>query len=272
MATVSRIISYIIPLVLLVLVGVIFLSEAGAWGDLKEAVLSIGEVLNDFLPKFSIGLEEQKAEVAIPDEHQQSIVKLTETISSMLGPGKENCFANYGSFPDLGEGGTSLAFESKSDHTALTVYGGAGGKQIITGLYKEIPSMKPCVIAGTFGESDRFFEHFLIGGKLEHPYYRAVNFLTIYYTSGAGIDGNHIYVADFGSEPVNDEGDNLEDGGWLFTPDGEHICFFPTDKSGLVFETSDDGMASAIFLEKRVVSKERTIRYRINIGELKLCS
>ena len=84
MATVSRIISYIIPLVLLVLVGVIFLSDTGAWGDMKEAVLSVGDVLSDFLPKFSIGLEEQKAEVSIPDEHQQKIIKLTETISSML--------------------------------------------------------------------------------------------------------------------------------------------------------------------------------------------
>ncbi len=270
MATVSRIISYIIPLVLLVLVGVIFLSEAGAWGDMKEAVLSVGDVLSDFLPKFSIGLEEQKAEVSIPDEHQQKIIKLTETISSMLGQGKENCFASYDSFPDLGEEGTSLTFELKGSDTALTVYGGAGGKQIITGLYKEIPAMKPCVIAGTFGESKKFFGHFIAGGKLEYPYYRAVNSMTIYYSTGAGIDGNHIYVADFGDEPVNDEGDNLEDGGWLFTPDGEHICFFPTDKSGLVSETSDDGTASSIFREN-FPSKEKTIQYRINTGELKLC-
>lgn len=274
MATVSRIISYIIPLVLLVLVGVIFLSESGAWGDLKEAVLSAGDVLEVFLPKFSIGLEEQKAEVSIPDEHQQSIVKLTETISSMLGQGKENCFANYGSFPDFGEGGTSLAFESKGDYTAMTVRGGAGGKQIITGLYKEIPAMKPCVIAGTFEESKKFFEHFIAGGKLEYPYYRAVNSMTIYYSTGGigGISGNHIYVADFGEEPVNDEGDNLEDGGWLFTPDGEHICFFPTDKLDLFSETSDDGIAGAIFLEKRYLNKEKNLRYRINAGELKLCS
>lgn len=255
MGAATRIVFYIIPLVLLLVVVVILFGESGAWEDLKDAVSGAQK----FLPEVKVGLEEQKADVSIPDVHKKEIEKLQATLESMVGEGKENCFANYGKLSDLGEQGTSLTFESKDNKTTLTVRGGAGGKQTITGLYHEFSGMKPCVIAGTFGESKNFFDNFIYGKeKLIHPYYRGVSSLTIFYST-QGFNGNRISAAD--AQVVN----KLEDNGWLFTPDGQNVCFFPTNDAS---DFDDDGIDNDYFTEEQ----ENSIPQRIAEGKLKLCS
>ncbi len=259
MGSSTRIVFYIITLVLLFVVVVILFGQSGAWEDLKEAVLGTIEFSEKVLPTVKVGLEEQKADVSIPDVHQKEIEKLRAAMQGMLGKGKENCFANYGKLPDLGEQGTSLTLELKDDKTTLTVRGGAGGKQIITGLYQEFSGMKPCVIAGTFGESKNFFDYFINGKeKLIHPYYRAVNSVTIFYST-QGFNGNRISAAD--ANVVN----KLEDDGWLFTPDGQNVCFFPTND---VSDFDDGGIDNDYFTEEQ----ENSIPQRITEGKLKLCT
>ena len=262
MGAATRIVFYIIPLVLLIVVVVILFGESGAWEDLKDAVLGTIAFSEKVLPTVKVGLEEQKADVSIPDVHKKEIEKLSAAMKSMLGKGKENCFADYGKLSDLGEKGTSLTFESKGDKTVLTVRGGAGGKQIITDLYQEFSGMNPCVIAGTFGESRNFFDYFINDKeKLIHPYYRAVSSVTIFYST-QGFNGNRISSAD--AQLIN----KLEDNGWLFTPDGQNVCFFPTND---VSDFDNGGIDNDYFTEEQ----ENSIPQRIAEGaegKLKLCA
>ena len=102
---------YLVPLVILIVILAILFGGEGLFGGIKEAILGAKEVL----PDVSIGLEEQKAEVTIPDAHREEILNLQKAIVFMLsGKGRdvarENCFANYGRFSALGEEGTSIIF------------------------------------------------------------------------------------------------------------------------------------------------------------------
>ena len=256
MGIATRIILYILPLLLLVVVGLVFFGQGGAWEDLKDAVLGASKLL----PEIKVGLDEQKAEVSIPDLHRESVGRIENTINNMLGSGKENCFANDGKLPELGEAGTSLTFELKGDKTSLTVQGGSGGKQMITDLYSEFENMKPCVIAGPGRITENFRDYFLLAEEpLLHPYYRPVSSLTLFYST-SGVNENSISIPELGL--VND----LNDNGYLFTPDGEHICFFPTNDFG----DDNDGLADAAFTQSGFFSEE-SIPVRIKEGKLKSC-
>ncbi|HLD40238.1 MAG TPA: hypothetical protein VJB13_03785 [Candidatus Nanoarchaeia archaeon] len=256
MVEVTELVKYFVAIIfgILVIMGLFVFGGEGMVGKVKEAILG----LKDFLPKFSFGLEEQKAEVSIPDEHRAEIVKLKQTINSMLGQGKENCFAQYTAFSDLGEKGTSLQFKVEGDKTLLTVYAGAGGKQIMTDLSGEISGMKPCVVAGTSRVSEHFFKHFLQGKQdLIYPYYQPVTSLTIFYTT-SGNNGNRISVPDLDLE------NHFDDNGWLFTPDGEKVCFFPTN---LVSDYDESGIDNDYFTP----DEANSVGNKIKRGELKLC-
>ncbi|MBI2581641.1 hypothetical protein HYV87_00745 [Candidatus Woesearchaeota archaeon] len=256
MSIATRIIFYVIPLLLLVVVSLVFFGQSGAWEDLKDAVLGASKLL----PEVKVGLEEQKAEVSIPDTHRESVGRIENTINNMLGSGKENCFAKYGKLSELGEAGTSLTFELKGDKTSLTVRGGSGGKQIITDLYAEFTKMKPCVIAGPGRITENFRNYFLLAEEpLLHPYYHPVSSLTFFYST-SGVNENSISVPELGL--VND----LNDNGYLFTPDGEHICFFPTNDFG----DDDEGLADVVFTQEGFFSEE-SIPTRIKEGKLKSC-
>ncbi|MDO8510840.1 MAG: hypothetical protein Q7S55_01615 [Nanoarchaeota archaeon] len=261
MGTASKVFMFLIPLVVLIVVlAILFRPEEGLFDKAKGLILGA----KDVLPKISVGLEEQKAEVTIPDAHREEIILLGDTIKGMLKLGNKNCFSNAGTMSDLGEGGTSLEFDLRGDKTLLTVSGGAGGKQTIADLAAEFPGLKPCVIAGEGGISKNFFTHFIDEKELYYPYFKEASSLTIWYgTSGA--DGNRISVGGFDSGTVNDENDNFENEGWLFTPDGQHVCFFPTNK---VANYDDDGIDNDYFS----LGEKNSIQFRIDQGELQLCS
>ena len=222
----------------LLIIALFVYGGEGIIGKVKEALL--GE--KDVLPKVSVGLEEQKAEVTIPDEHREQILNLQKAIVLMLsgkdrGVTNENCFADYGGFSALGEeGGTSVTFESRGDKAVMKVFAGSGGKQTIDDLSAEFSGMKPCVVALTGDKVDNFVAHFLEEEELVYPYYSDVNLLTISYST-KGINGNRISAPDL--ELVN----VLDDEGYLFTPDGKSICFFPTYQVG---GTGYDGLAKGL--------------------------
>ncbi|MDP3698174.1 MAG: hypothetical protein Q8R47_01165 [Nanoarchaeota archaeon] len=252
MGVVSKVFMMLIPLVVLfVVLAILFRPEEGLFDKAKGLILGA----KDVLPTVSVGLEEQKADVTIPDVHREEIFKLRQTIQGMLGSGNKNCFANYGGISDLGEGGTSLKFDVRGDKTLLTVSGGAGEGQTIADLAAEFPRMKPCVIAGEGGTSKNFFTHFIEEKQLMYPYFTPVNSLSIF---GGGSDYNGINIPELSLQS------NLEDGGWLFTPDREHVCFFPTNK---VANYDDDGIDNNYF----ALGEENSIQNRINQEKLQYC-
>ena len=258
MGTVSKVFMLLIPLViLLVVLAILFRPEEGLFNKAKGLILGA----KDVLPNVSVGLEEQKAEVTISDNHRAQIVSLGNTINSMLGEGKENCFGRYEQFSELGEKGTSLTFELQGDKTLLTVHGGAGGKQTIPDLPKQFPGMKPCVVAGPGEEAAHFVSHFIKGEELIYPYYSPVSSLTIF-TDPSVLDENSVRVPEL--ELKND----LDDRGWLFTPDGQYVCFFPTNDFN---NDGEDGIGKAKFTLSGFFVK-KSVPYRINQGELQQCS
>ena len=259
MGTTSKVFMLLIPLVILIVILTILFGGKGLFGSAKEAILGA----KDVLPKVSVGLEEQKAEVTIPDEHKEQILNLQKAIVLILsgkarGVPRENCFASYGGFSALGEEAwTSVTFESRGDKAVMKVFAGSGGKQTIDDLSAEFSGMKPCVIAGEGAVSEHFFKHFITEEQqLIYPYFSPVNSLRI---SGTDSDTNGI------NTPELDLQNNLEDGGWLFTPDGEHICFFPTN---LVSDYDDTGIDNNFFIRDRLYS----IPSKIKEGKLNLCS
>ena len=228
------------------------LEGEGLAGKTEAAILGAKNMVKDLLPTYSFGLEEQKAEVTVPDVHRAEVFRLRQTISGMLGAGKENCFANYGGLSEIGDGQTSLAFAEQEEKTVLTVSSGAGGKQIIADLSTEFPGMKPCVIAGTGRESENFFKHFLEDEDRIHPYFSSVTSLEL-------VSSASIIVPDL------DLDTDLDDKGWLFTPDGEHICFFPTN---VISDYAESGIDNNYFTDE----EENSIPNRINGGKLLYCN
>lgn len=260
MEVASKIIFFVLPIVFLVIVVIIFFGQSGQWEELKDIVLGIKDVVPI---EAGVGLEELSADVSVSIQHKQQVSSLNKTISSMLGSGKENCFANYGGFTELGEKGTSIILSLKGDKTVLTIGGGSGGEQIVTDLTVEYHQMVPCVIAGQGNVAKHFFNYFLEGeNQLIFPYFSPVKEIKISYET-EDFNGHHIAVPSLG-DSVNDEGDNLEDQGWLFTPDGQHICFFPTNK---VVNYDDDGIDNDFFQSEEINS----LPSKIKRGGLKLC-
>ncbi|HLC71765.1 MAG TPA: hypothetical protein VJI32_07175 [Candidatus Nanoarchaeia archaeon] len=263
MGVAEKILFLVIPIIFLIVVVIIFFGETGSWEELKETVMGIESVL----PKGRIGLEELEGDASIPADHRTQILDLSSTIKdTMLDPGNVNCFEKFSDFSNLGESGTTLEFALQGDTTVLTVSGGAGGKQIITDLRTEFLGMTPCVIAGGQIVTERFFTYFIAGQRerLNHPYYQSVSSIKIYYNTG-NRNGNKIEVPDFGENAVNDESKNFESDGWLFTPDGKNICFFPTNWGN---DHDEDGIANEWFTN----DEENSISSQIERGDLARCS
>lgn len=249
----------LLVVLLFVILGVFFF-KGGLTDDVKDSIFKTIDWAKQFLPSFGISMDELSSDASVTAEHNDQILSLNQTIWKMLESTDNRCFENFGDFSDLGENGASLTFTQTASGVDLTVMGGAGGKQIDTNLMMSFPGMKLCVIAGPDKEADNFFSHYVRDKTLESPYYSSVSGIEIYYTTD-GNNGNLIRVPEFGSGPVNDENDNFESEGWLFTPDNEHICFFPTNWN---INADRDGIANEWFKG----TKEDSIPSKAALGNL----
>src|SRR3989344_4490185 len=255
MSVASDIIFYVLPLTFLIVVVILFFGQGGMWEDLKDTVNELKDKwgVSWILPRIGIGQEALEADVSVSEEHRGQVLEITRVINTMLGENKHNCFGDFGELSDLGEEGTTLIFEYRGDRTIMTIQGGAGGQQQITELRAEFPGMRPCVIAGRDELVENFFNYFIdyqdkvCGGGPCYPYYQQVDSISIAYRTDNN-NANQIIVAGpgFSDGPVNDESDNFESHGWLFTPDGRHICFFPTNYHA---NNDEDGIANEWFTE-----------------------
>ncbi len=214
---INKLVFWVIPLVVLVILVIAFFGEESMFEGLKLAAKDIQETI-----PVGIGAETIKPESpAIHAEHQTAIDQLKSAIEKMKG--KDNCFMNYGQLPPLGAGGTSIVFEKGIDTYRMTILGGESG--VIEIVSYDLGNIKPCVIAGKtpsdLDVAEMFYNNFLKEpAETGEMYYKPSDSLTIKY------NGKNKVFHDSGSN-------SLEDGGWLYTPDGKHICFFPTGDDGL---------------------------------------
>ncbi|PIN73523.1 hypothetical protein COV20_04845 [Candidatus Woesearchaeota archaeon CG10_big_fil_rev_8_21_14_0_10_45_16] len=180
---------------------------------------------------------------SLPAAQSQGVNSLKKTMKAMMNAKQTPCFATYSDnifgsgLPDMQGASITLATGKDKDGVEgaeFIVNGGKGGFQEVSAEF--IEGMGLCVIAGSESYVKSFTDIYLNElpwnekiQRYQPRHYIPVNSLKIYYSDSLrDIDGNHISVPEFPADLVNDEGNNLFDGGILYTPDGQHICFFPT--------------------------------------------
>ena len=213
MGWVTKLVFWIIPLIVLIILTIAFFGDKSLFTELKLATKDIQEGL----PDVGLGLDELKGEkIVFNDQQSKAINSMKEKI--ILMEGKKDCFLNCGGFPQLGEQGASIEMEwtndSSGSHSSFTFFGGVGGKQILTGLYFDT-KLKPCVIGGTDAISQSFYESYIKSQKTStFPHYLEIPKLRIF------SDGdNKIVYSGFTT---------YLESSLLYTYDGTQLCFFPT--------------------------------------------
>lgn len=218
MGFVEKLVFWIIPLIVLIVLGMTFFGGGNLYDNAKSLVKGVYN-------SFSFGIQEEQAgPLVVPKEYQGPIEKMVRMIKFMSGKG--SCFQSYsnGNLIDLSEGQISLVLEQGArNEIVLNVVKGTEGKGPEITSYP-LGKMKLCVIEGDAAKN--FYENFIVPKGLSNReshgyksfnsnYFREVSQIVI-------LPGNKIQ---FDSKTWN-----LEDGGGLFTPDGQHICFIPTAK------------------------------------------
>lgn len=206
--------------VLMALIALVLLvnwqfGEGGIFTKVKDAVKSV------------IGTEAMNVTtVKLSSEQSISMNSLEKAINGMLKDFKKHkkpCFEKYQKLPSLEKNDVTIKFSYSQGKTSMIIEKGTESRLIED--IKEIPGMVPCVIGGKVnGEevSENFYYKFLEPNpeKVKGDFYLPVNEIKIAYDT-SGYNENRI---SFGGGGFADfEGD-----GWLFTPDGKHVCFFPT--------------------------------------------
>ena len=224
----------IVALILVaLLVGGIFVGVYSSDGSLG---VKIKNALNDIIKKNTLEQEELiNEELGVKIDSQKSIDSLKGTIETMRDNVKKKgvnyCFGRYERFKSLEGVSISIGRDNSVSRTNFKVFSGAGAKQLVRDASFSIDGIVPCVIAGDEGVVSSFSKSFLNDEKVKNVqggHFRPVNQIILSYDSGpATYDGNIIRVPSLGSV-VNDEDDNFDDYGIIYTPDGVHMCFFPT--------------------------------------------
>ena len=252
MAEFTKIRDLVLLLIVLIILMMFYYNPNGAFNKIKESTSSLKDVVK-------VGVDQTPgAKPTIPSSHEKVINQLKDTIKKMHSAKEPYCFARYNDrlggsgFPDLGEKGTSIILSAGKNKQGkegmqIQVLGGIGGSNEVS--YEFIEGVSPCVIAGEYkdarGTKVNVVENFY-NAYIQYPdvdsqtkkenmlrdyayHYRPVQTLTITYVSNiADSNGNSIRSAELGADGIDDEGNNLLDGGLIYTPDNKHICFFPT--------------------------------------------
>ncbi len=227
----------------LLLAGSYFFGDQSLFGKAKGVTDKIKDVV-------SIGAEQNIGTTpTVPEKHRTELAAFRAALDKAAQSQDNNCFVSYTPFSNLGEEGTSLElqYNTQQDQTEATVYGGAGGKQVITDQSFIIKHMKPCVVAGVGAGRDvaaNFRAHFVEGGVLYEPYYLTTDAIIIKYSDPWNrVGGNTLTVPSFGDQYVNDEGDNFRSN-LVFKGLNNDICFFPTNKNT---DADEDGLHEQYF-------------------------
>jgi hypothetical protein len=227
MQSVGKLIMYIIPVVVLIILMLGYYGDEGGFEKLKNTVKGAEK----YVPNISIGAAELSGESArVSGSHRGEITKLVDAIHRVRDSSKKDCFLNYGGFSELKKEGTTIQIGYENGNMTLIPLAGAGGQQIDTSLIFQIENVRPCVIGGT-GVAQGF-ESKIVNGGSAATYYKAVSAVSIKEDDG-GVTGFTENRINYGTGFKDFEGH-----AWLFTPDNHHICFFPT----VDLWTDDDGL------------------------------
>ena len=220
------------------------------------------------VPNVSIGAQELKASnLALEGKLEGEVNELKAVLDIMIGSPNQNCFEKFAGFSaDLGQStkeGNKIFFntnlESGTPFMAVTIQ---NDKDQVPKQWK-FAGARPCVIAGPSNEAKNFFDHFISGVEvLNEPYYSVVVGATLLYQNNLGdINGNTLRVLGWpDSGPVNDEGNNLQNGGLLFKGKGKDICFIPTNAA---YNYNEDGIDDNYVSDEGV---ENSLLSRYNSG------
>lgn len=255
MAAITRIIYYVIPLLMLVLALWFYYGPEQGFDKLKGVVSRVEE----YLPQLSPPKPEVKGDSAvIPADQIGALANLESAIQTMLTVKKNGCFTNFGGFSSLGEYGTSILFRHEERKTIMFVYGGTDGQKLIS--QKEFDKMVPCVIGGSEQVVRNFDKSFLNSKTVTEPYYNPVQEIAIAYNT-EGLNENRI---NYGTGFTDFEGQ-----AWLFTPDNKHICFFPTvDGNNVCDGSQKEGLDDDCFID---TTEKTSIPYQISSKALPVC-
>lgn len=238
MEALNKLPPYILPIaVLFIFLYFFYGSDVSGLVKVKNFVT---DMISSITPSVNIGAAKIPGEKpTIPEEQRVAIEYLKTTISKMktsANIGVNGCFANYNpsfilrsnenqkqGFPPLKD--TSLLLEKNPEGMRLII------KNDLTEVSTEIiPGVNPCVVSGrdSTGIIPANFHEKIIQGKDT--------------VGNTFLPVTEINILDGGTKIAYNRGANidLEDGGFLYTPDGSHICFFPTKDFGIDCSPSDN--------------------------------
>lgn len=230
---VQKLITYIIPIIVLILLIIVFFGPEKGFTKLKE--------ITSKLPDVKIGLPQTTGEKPVlPEAHAEAINNLKKAIDTMADATK-SCFYLYNpsfmagnGFPLLREKGTSIILTKETGGTRLTVKGGIDGLQEISSDLlrdsQDVPlDVSPCVISGVSSTSTIFKERNTIPQDFYNTWIEPTDYEADHYLPVQTIEIKTI--GDENKIQYNNGGFlDFNDGGFVYTPDDKHICFFPTKR------------------------------------------
>lgn len=245
--TTTKLVAYIIAIV----VGILLLFGGG------NAFAKVKETAQKIMPTIGFGQKElQGTKATVPETQQTEITHFQKKLQELMDSPKENCFVQFDGFSELPKG-VSIEMNYFSGRTAVTIHGGPEGKQVATNLNFDVAGMIPCVIGGGEQYVNGFIDNYLFPGESQNPIFNTIdkNKITLALDDG-GIFGRTQNRIDYGTG-FKDFGGHQ----WLYKPDKDHICFFPTDGR-------EEGLpVDFITLENDPTS----LAYRVKNGLLKQC-
>ncbi len=207
-------------------------------------------------------LAKEKKEFQVK-ENTELLDRFVSDINKMKG--KKACFASYTPFPALQNKKIDISYSS--GNTRIRFW---DGKQSIA---KQDLDIIPCVIGGS-GSVTKNFDDIYLNNKdwkekikqINSNHYTIAGQITISEDDG-GVSGLTENRINYGHGVVD-----FEDANYLYTPDGKHICFFPTVDGddtcdGFQQEGLDDDC-----LGEADVSDTNSIPSQLAEGKLKRCS
>jgi hypothetical protein len=260
----GRLVSYIIILIVAALFAFYMYSPGGSFDKVRDTVDSAKE----FVPNISIGDKGISGGTpTVPENHRQQILLLNQSINKILNGATNDCFLNFGGFPELGVKGTTinLAYDPNDDSTEISIIGGAGGKQAVSSLKFKFEQMVPCVIGDNAAVTKNFDKRFLNSDEEVGNYFSPVSSITISQDDGGytGFTENRI---NYGKGWIDFEGQ-----AWLFSPDNRHICFFPTvdgDATGQCDGSQSEGLDDDCLTD---ITEKESIPYKVTNNKLNSC-
>jgi len=221
----SQVIGYLVPLIVLVLVGtIIFIAPDSLFSGIRQAASSVVNLAN-----YTIGAEEVEGKsTRVSPATEKAFTDLVDTMVEMAKSPRSNCFQRYTSFPELDR--ESLTLSSAGASVTLTD-GKIIDQELTNKLTEKIKAInyQPCVIGETEEVTENFFNAFLTQEFLfespKNPYWAAVESISFF---GEKENNKISYTL---SKKTEEE---LNDGKIIFKADNGNICFFlTTERAGL---------------------------------------